>query len=450
MQLPRFFGKIISGQDQKELTKKAGVFIFFRIAALVLGYAFTLAVIKYFGSPVYSMVVLGFTIFTVLSILGKLGYDVTLTRYVALPGTTTEELSGFLSRALFRTLLFSGALAGLIIFFREPIATHLFKRPQFAEFLFWTALTFPIWSLVFMYNGLFRGLRQNTLFSFYTAFGRFLLTLVLLGLVLWLFDDPDDTTPIIVHFLAILLLLLSCMWFTYSSFGFSLRGKTKVTFREFDLSSRPILFTSIVAILLIWIDRFFVGAYLEESAVAIYDVSAKLALLVSFNLDAINSILAPKIVELYQKENPEPLQRLLRYAVNASSLVALVTLAVLWLGADFILGFFGPEYVGGARLLLLLGAGQAISCLCGSVGNILQMTNNQHIHLRVMIIGLMVNLTLNFTLVKKFGLEGVAFATFASLVTWNVLGAYYVRKKLGLTSHLSIRGARRIKQNDDA
>ncbi|WP_088339991.1 oligosaccharide flippase family protein [Robiginitalea sediminis] len=450
MQKLRFPKSLVTGQDQKELTRKAGVFIFFRIAALILGYAFTLVVIKYFGSPVYSMVVLGFTIFTVISIVGKLGYDVTLTRYVAEAGSGKELLSGLLSRALLRSLLFSSLIAGVILLFREAIGIHIFKRPQFTEFLFWTALTFPLWSLVFIFNGLFRGLRKNTLFSFYTAFGRFFLSLGLLALAIWLLDDMGETIPILVHFLAIALLLLSCAYFAFRVFGFTLSRVPKDVFRPFALSSRPILYTSIVAILLVWVDRFFVGAYLEESAVAVYDVSAKLALLVSFNLDAINSILAPKIVSLYDKDNLRPLQKLLNYAVGVSSAIAIFTLFVLWAGSDLILGFFGPEYLAGAGVLLLLGTGQAISCICGSVGNILQMTNHQHFHFRIMAVGLVLNLVLNFTLVGRFGIEGVAFATFASLVCWNIMGAYYVKKKLGLTSHLSVRAARSIKQNDDA
>lgn len=449
MQKRRFSHYLTLGDDQKELTRKAGIFIFFRIAALMLGYAFTLVVIRYFGSPVYSMVVLGFSIFTVLSILGKLGYDVTLTRYVALAGSTKEVISGLLFRALLRSLLFSGSLAVAIIIFRDAIAIHVFNRPRFSEFIFWTALTFPLWSLVFIFNGLFRGLRQNTLFSFYTAFGRFLLSLGLLALAIWVFEHPADTTPILADFFSIALLLLSCAWFAFRVFGFTSSNVRPVPFREFAMSSRPILLTSIVAILLIWIDRFIVGAYLEESAVAIYDVSAKLALLVSFNLDAINSILAPKIVELYSMKNKTPLQRLLNYSVGISSVLAALTLLVLWGASDIILGFFGPEYVAGAGVMLLLGAGQALSCICGSVGNILQMTNNQHLHLRIMLVGLAVNLVLNFALVQKFGIEGVAFATFAGLVSWNLLGAYYVKRQLGLTSYLNPFFGMRIKQNEN-
>ncbi|MDC6353196.1 MULTISPECIES: flippase [unclassified Robiginitalea] len=436
MPLKKILYKLLSGKDQKELVAKAGVFVFFRVAALILGYGFTLMVIHYFGNEVYGMVVLGFTLFMVLSIAGKLGYDVSLTRYVAAGNLPKNELSGYLAQATIRSFLVCAILATPMVLFDEWIASRVFNRLEFAPFLRWTALTFPIWSLIYIHNGIYRGLKKNTLFSIYAAFGRFLLTIgVLLAGVLF-FGNRYDELPIVAHFIAIFLLWLSCCWFTYRVFGYSLYQSLEGSFRKFNKESRPILITSVLGILLIWIDRLFVGAYLDESDVAVYDVGAKLALLISFNLDAINSILAPKIVELYRKDDVKPLQTLLTFAVGISAAIALGTFLVILLGKDILLRLFGEAYLSGSGVLLILGVGQLLNCFCGSVGNILQMTGHQKTHQKIMLIGLIVNLTLNFALVQRFGIEGVAIATIASLLTWNFLGAYYVKKRTGLRSYL--------------
>ena len=437
MPLKSTLKKLIRGADRQELSRKAGVFIFFRIAALVLGYAFTFWTIEYYGSTVYSMVVLGFTLFMVLSIVGKLGYDVTLTRYVASGQYGLKQVGGYLFNSQLRVLGLSGLVAAMLILFKDWIATEVFDKPDFATYLFWTALAIPLWSLIYIHNGLYRGLKKNTLFSFYTAFGRFLLAIILLLGTYFIFGPGWEEAPIVVHFVALFLLLASCTWITYYRFGYRPFTRLDQSFKTFSTASTPILVTSVVGILLVWVDRLFVGAYLGDSDTGIYDVGAKLALLVSFNLDAINSILAPKIVELYQKENIRPLQQLLNFSVGVSGIIAVVTFVMLYFGQDFLLGFFGPEYQRAGGVLMILAGGQLLNCLCGSVGNILQMTGHQKVHQRIMLAGLGVNLTLNFLLVRPFGLEGVAAATLSGMLCWNVLGAYYVQKKLGLRSYLN-------------
>lgn len=438
MKLKSLIRNLLSETDQIEIVKKSGIFLFFRIGALILGYIFTLVVIHYFGSAVYGMVALAFTVFVVLGIVGKLGFDVILTRLIASGEYNKEEISGFLGRSLGLSFLFTATLAIPIILFDDWIASQIFKKPQFAVYLFWTGVSFPFWSLIFIHNSVYRGLKKSRLFSFYTAFGRFLLVLIFLIFSILLFQNPSEEITMITHFMAIFVLFLSCYWVTYKKLGFYLWRPIKSSFREFFKASQTILYTSVVAILLVWIDRFFVGIYLDETAVGVYDVGARLALLISFNLDAINSILAPKIVELYRKEEKGPIQNLLQFSVNVSSILSIITFIILVLTHKWILNIFGSEYVDASTVLIILGLGQLLNCLCGSVGGILQMSGHQKTYQKIIFYGLIVNLLLNFMLVKRFGMEGVAVATFASVLCWNVLGAYHVKRLLGLQSYFNI------------
>ena len=431
--------KYLDGADQWEIAKKSTVFMGFRVGALVLGYIFTLVVIYYFGNTVYSMVALAFTLFVVLAIVGKLGFDVTLTRLVASGEHDKNEVSGYVGRTTALSFLVTTIMAIPLVVFHDWIAIHIFSKPQFGIYLFWTGLSFPLWSLIFLHNALYRGLKKSRLYSFYTAFGRFLIVLILvvLGIVFW--EDGPEEMPIIAHFVAILILLLSCYWVTYKVMGYHLWRPIKTSFRNFFNASKTILITSVVAILLVWIDRLFVGIYLDDTAVGIYDVGARLALLVSFNLEAVNSILAPKIVELYSKDDKRPVQDIISFSANVSSTVALITYFIIVLTHEWILQIFGLEFVQASTVLLILGMGQLFNCLSGSVGGILQMSGHQKTYQKSIIYALVVNLVLNFALIERFGIEGVAFATFASVLCWNFMGVYYTKKLLGLRSYFNPR-----------
>lgn len=429
---------ILADGNQAEVMRKGFVYIILRVLGLLLGYYFTLLVTRNFGSSVYGLVVLGLTLFMIASIAGKKGFDIALTRWVATGKYSKKEIGAYLGRASGNSLLLAGTLAAIVILAREWIALEVFKKPELGPYLFYAALTFPLWSQILIHIGLYRGLKHNTLFSFYNAFARFFAVVCLLLIGLWLYNDLSGVWVLKLHFLGVLLLFISCLIITHGHlrYPFALRGK--IDWKAFSQTSRPILVTSLIFILLSWVDRFFVGFFQDEQTVAIYDVAAKLAILVSFNLDAVNSILAPKVVELYEAQQKDRLQQLVRFSANISGLISLSTLAFVLIGHDLLLGIFGPEYQEGWILLFVLAFGQLANCFSGSVGILLQMTGYQKRYQRIMIAGLVVNIVLNLLLAPFYGAMGVALATFASILTWNLYGIYFCKKKLGISAHISL------------
>lgn len=430
----RLLKQLLTNTDKKEILSKAGVFVAFRVLGLLLGYLFTILVTNYFGSAVYGLVTLSFTLFMILSIFGKGGLDITFTRYIASRSYAKNDLIGLFNKAEIFTVAASIALATPIILFKSWISAEVFNKPQFEEYLFYTAITFPLWALILLHSGLYRGLKKNTLFSIFNSFGRFFLTvLFLLAGFYWVGKEYEEM-PVVVHFLGILLLYLAATSISRLVFGYNFAARSSLSFTSFLKESRPILVSSIVFILLSWVDRLFIGVYLPETEVAIYDVAAKIALLISFNLDAINSILAPKVVELYTKKETKPLQTTITFSVGISSLVSAITYLGILVFQDFLLNLFGLDYLEGKAVLVILGLAQLLNCLSGSVGVILQMTGHQKIYQKIMLIGLGINLLLNFILIGPYGIEGVAIATFASMVTWNLAGIYYVNRHVGVQS----------------
>ena len=100
-----------------------------------------------------------------------------------------------------------------------------------------------------------------------------------------------------------------------------------------------------------------------------------------------------------------------------------------------ILHFFGAEFIEGSTALIILAIGQLFNSFCGPVGNLLNMTGNHKEFRNVIFISLLINIVLNFVLIKDFGINGAATATTISLIAWNLLGVIIVKKKLHIYSY---------------
>ena len=111
------------------------------------------------------------------------------------------------------------------------------------------------------------------------------------------------------------------------------------------------------------------------------------------------------------------------------STLPLIILSFLF--PKFLLGIFGKEFVMGTIAFLILSVGRLISSLSGPAGNILQMTNNQNIYAKILFVGALVNIVLNYILIPIYGINGAAIASMFSLVVWNVLMIYEVRRRFG-------------------
>jgi len=66
----------------------------------------------------------------------------------------------------------------------------------------------------------------------------------------------------------------------------------------------------------------------------------------------------------------------------------------------------------------------------------MQMTGKQKQYQYIAIISLILNLTLNFILIPKYGINGAAIATAISLLVWNMSGCIYLKSKENIETHL--------------
>lgn len=181
------------------------------------------------------------------------------------------------------------------------------------------------------------------------------------------------------------------------------------------------------------VDLIMLGALKGAHAAGIYAIAARAAELVTFFLGAANMVLAPQIARLYHAGERSVLQRLLAGATRRVFLLSLPLALLFIIWASPLLGYvYGSAYAQGAIALRILAGAQLFNVFAGSTGTILNMTGFERLSMWAVGLAVLVNIVLNAILIPGLGIEGAAIATGVSVVAWNVVLWYWVRRRLRL------------------
>lgn len=199
-------------------------------------------------------------------------------------------------------------------------------------------------------------------------------------------------------------------------------------------TSLPMLFIRGASVLMDRIDILMVGFLLGAVPTGIYAVASRTANLTSFALSAVNAVTAPRISPLYNQDKMDELERIAKRATIISMSVSLVFFIGLVLAADLLLSFFGPEFLVGKQILIILGVAQLINASVGPVGFLMHLTNHQNISGRIYGISVVLNCVLNLLFIQglNMGIEGAAWGTAITIVFQNLWMLWAVRQNLNI------------------
>jgi len=170
-------------------------------------------------------------------------------------------------------------------------------------------------------------------------------------------------------------------------------------------------------------------------SVAIFEVAIRGASLVSYSLDALNKAISPFISSAYEKDDINYLQRIIKKTSRIIFIFSLPVALIFILGGSSLVKFiFGEEYGSSYLPLVILCIGQLISALIGSVGLVLNMTNNQRILSKNNISMLLLNVVLSIPIVIYWDVIGAAFVFSGVLILQNFILLAYVRKELHINT----------------
>jgi O-antigen/teichoic acid export membrane protein len=205
--------------------------------------------------------------------------------------------------------------------------------------------------------------------------------------------------------------------------------------REWVKSAIPFGLTAMLALVNGRTDVLALGLFRDDSEVGTYRVAVQLALPVIFGLRAVNAIQAPHIAHLYSTGDTKRLQKMITRSAQAVLAVAVPAVIAVFLFGEFIIRvMFGQEYVAAHVPLMILAVGQLINAGTGSVASLLNMTGHERDTMRAIMIAVIVNLALNFTLTPLWGTVGAAIATATTVSIWNLFMWRAVYRRIGINA----------------
>ncbi|RME61016.1 hypothetical protein D6779_00960 [Candidatus Parcubacteria bacterium] len=180
-------------------------------------------------------------------------------------------------------------------------------------------------------------------------------------------------------------------------------------------------------------DRLFVGYFLPPDTVGRYQTAALLTALFVHLLASLKVAMAPLVSEAVRQEDYAGLER--TYTNTTRWLLIVVSPLVLLLllaPRDIMVFGFGQNYAGAEQIMLILLAGQLLNLLTGVVDILLIMSGNPGEWVKVMLFSMGINVILQVVLIPKWGAQGAAWATAASLGLASLGGGWKVYRVLGI------------------
>ncbi len=420
----------------REIISGSAATITIRLLGLVVGYAFTFIISRYFGSEVLGPHTLSVTVLMMFSVVGRLGMDTYLVR-----SFSRDHADGRWDRILEvykKTLLviipLGLVLSAILYFSSEAIATYIFKKP-FLEPYF-RVISFGVLPMIlrFINSECYRGFRRNKEYAYSQNVGYFLYATIILGALLAF--SKNELLPNIAFVLSLVVLSISSSILIFRT----IFANTKVSANEYPLrsmvtNSLPMLFATSMLLISGWINTIILGVYSTESEVGIYSVILKISTLSTFVLMSINSIAAPRFAQLHAKENHSGLKQYISQIAKVIFFSSIPIFLFIILFREWLLSLFGDEFVAGGAALLVTMIGQFFNVFAGSVGAILNMTGRQVIFRNILFISTIINIIACFFIIPSMGMMGSAIAGMIFMASWNLISMISIKYKYNLRTY---------------
>ena len=425
--------KRIRDQDFSELLKGGSISFFLRFLGLFIGYCLTLLIANLFGAKGLGDYVLAIIILRLFVVVSKLGLDTTAIRFIAAFSNQSKWTSVFkFKQQIFLILSITSIIASVLMYsLSAPIADLIHIPASYIRLNSFFILPFSFFIL--HYQAL-RGLKRIAEFSFFYRVSQSLFSIISI-LIIYQFSISQEV-PVYAYLVSISIVsILSFFSFRYwlnkMSKGTQGADLEVMSYSSLFKISIPLMFAQSVQFIMAWTDKLMLGAMTTSNDVGVYHTAFKLSMFAAISLMSINSIAAPKFAEMYSKNNMSGLKKVVQQSTKIIFFTTVPLVVIFFVFPEYILSFFGEEFKVGVTAFILLSCGRLISSFAGSVGNLLQMTDNQNIYANILFAGAFLNVFLNLILIPSYGINGAAIASLSSLFVWNFSMVLVVKRKFG-------------------
>ncbi len=185
----------------------------------------------------------------------------------------------------------------------------------------------------------------------------------------------------------------------------------------------PILWMTLLSNLATASNVFIIGAWYEETEVAVFGAAMRIALLLNFFLFSVASIAAPIFANLFEKREISNIFALAKKSILLLSVLGGPVAIAMLLFPELLLGAFGDEFTRGKTTLRLLVIGQISNMVFGLFGYLLTVTGHEKITSVIVFVASAISVGGALAMVPAYGFVGAAI-TFAVTETAKNLSLF--------------------------
>jgi O-antigen/teichoic acid export membrane protein len=414
----------------KELLKGSSIAFILKIIGMIISFMLMHYITNNFGPSKYGALTLIITLLSIFMLIIRFGTNTALVRIVAHLEISSNigHINDIFWKSIFITMPIAVLSYFLLTYNADFLANMFLHEMDYKNEIKMASLTFFPLLLLGLIASTLQGMKKILIYSGLSIVMPQLSFLVLLMVNKFFFESTYSLVNI--YIMSVYSSFIVALIFYFIHFKPYKIIESKYTIKKILSLSYPMLIASSFGMLMIWTDILMLGYFQGEESVGKYNVAFRVATVVSIVLVSINAIATPKFAELYTQKNFEGLERFVKQSTKLIFWLTLPVILIIVFAATPILSLFGSEFMTTKTALLMLIFGQFISAISGSVGYLLQMTDNQSIHKNILISATIINMILNLILIPLYGLNGAAFASMLSMIFWNLAMILAIKNKL--------------------
>ena len=196
--------------------------------------------------------------------------------------------------------------------------------------------------------------------------------------------------------------------------------------------SALIILAGSVANIILEVDKFMIGQYIEIEKVAYYGVAIYIATVISVPARSMHQITSPITAKFLNDKNREGLEDLYKKSSLNLFIISGFIFLLIILNINQLYEIIPIEYAGGLFVVLLISVAKLSDNIIGNNNAILFNSDYYRVVLVLGVLLAIMTVMFNILLIPKYGINGAGFATFLSIVIYNTakVGFVYVKFKM--------------------
>ncbi len=283
-------------------------------------------------------------------------------------------------------------------------------------------------NILFLSAGILRGFGYVFSFSSIQHFSLPFTSFLTLILAKEVFGFTDSLTPVIAFTIGIGLSSLMAIFLIWRK-RILQKPDSQISENIFSIAT-PFALSNLAFFLISWMDTLFIGYYLTNEDVGIFNLILRVAMIISLPMMGINSVIGPRISSAFFSNQYSSLIKNIQYSIVTGAGSSAPIFGGILLFQNQILSFFGPEFSEAYISFILLATAHFLHAASGSAGLSLQMMSRAKDFQYILGSAVLFKVILAMILIPAYGLIGATISILMTTVYWKSTTWFILSKRL--------------------